>query len=317
MKWASTSTLVYWGLTLLAVSVHARSIPSGQQVIAAEAALQYESLTHDHSGEVRRYESSRGIWRLLNVSRVPIGIRSLGAYDWNSNYTLQELDVDVWASTPAYIDAYFPHKLDSHTKLTAYPYTVLPLNVSSVLEASIRDAKVSPKPLVLPDLKSLNSTFHSDYHSSEEISTFLQELANTFPTTTSLFHIGNSYEGRPIEGVKIVKPKHGKQHRPFVILGPQHAREWVAASTSLYLAHALAVDPLEQHPDQAGFTLGHLLDLFEFHIIPNPNPDGYEYTRTNDRLWYKNRQIVSHDGKIDCTGIDMDSNWVRACLAAL
>ena len=231
--------------------------------------------------------------------------------------TLQDLDVDVWALTPAYIDAYFPSKLDSHAKLVPYPYTVLPLNAPSVLEASLRDAKISPKPLVLSDLKSLNSTFHTDYHSSEEISTFLRELANAFPETTSLFRMGNSFEGRPLEGVKIAKSKHGRHRRAFVILGPQHAREWVAASTSLYLAHALAVDPLEQHPDHAGFTLGHLLDLYDFHIIPNPNPDGYEYTRTSDRFWYKNRQIVSHNGKIECIGIDMDSNWVGACIEAL
>lgn len=232
-------------------------------------------------------------------------------------YTLQDLDVDIWASTPTYIDAYFPHKLDSHAKLASYPHTILPLNVSSVLEASLRDTKDSPKPLVLSDLKLLNSTFHSDYHSSDEISTFLQGLANEFPEITSLFHMGNSFEGRPLEGIKIAKRKHGKHRHAFVIIGPQHAREWVAATTSLYLAHALAVDPSEQHPDHVGFTLGHLLDLYEFHIIPNPNPDGYEYTRTSDRLWYKTRQIVSHDGRIDCTGIDMNSNWVGACFKTL
>ena len=171
--------------------------------------------------------------------------------------------------------------------------------------------------MILSDLKSLNSTIHEDYHSSEEISTFLQELANAFPETTSLYHIGTSFEGRPLEVVRIAKPNQGKPLRAFVILGPQHAREWIAASTSLYLAHALSVDPSEQHRDHTGFTLGHLLDLYEFHIIPNPNPDGYEYTRTHDRLWYKNRQIVSHDGMIECMGIDMDSNWVRACLEAL
>ncbi len=170
---------------------------------------------------------------------------------------------------------------------------------------------------MLSELKSLNSTFHADYHSSGEISTFLQELANAFPETTSLFQFGTSFEGRPLEGVKIAKSEPGQQLRIFVIIGPQHAREWIAASTSLYLAHALSVDPSEQHREHAGFTLRHLLDLYEFHIIPNPNPDGYEYTRTNDRLWYKNRQIISHDGKIDCTGIDMDSNWVGACLEAL
>lgn len=71
MKWASRFTLVYWGLTLLTVSVHAGSIPSEQEVITAEEGLRYDHFTHEHSGEVRRYESNRELLRLLQVSRVP------------------------------------------------------------------------------------------------------------------------------------------------------------------------------------------------------------------------------------------------------
>lgn len=70
MKWPSSSTCIYLGLTLLVVFVHARSIPSGQQVIMGEA-LRYESFTYEHSGEVRRYESDRELLQILRVSRVP------------------------------------------------------------------------------------------------------------------------------------------------------------------------------------------------------------------------------------------------------
>lgn len=70
MKWPSGSTYIYWALILLAVSVHALSVPTGQQVITGEA-LRYESFTYEHSGEVRRYESNRELLRLLRVSRVP------------------------------------------------------------------------------------------------------------------------------------------------------------------------------------------------------------------------------------------------------
>ena len=47
------------------------------------------------------------------------------------------------------------------------------------------------------------------------------------------------------------------------------------------------------------YNIKHILDIiaknisevenFEWHIIPLLNPDGYQYSRTTDRLWRKNR----------------------------
>lgn len=42
----------------------------------------------------------------------------------------------------------------------------------------------------------------------------------------------------------------------------------------------------------------------DFHIIPMPNPDGYEYTWESDRYWYKNRQIIGP--YTECVGLDMN-----------
>ncbi|KAG5733471.1 putative metallocarboxypeptidase, partial [Termitomyces sp. T112] len=92
-----------------------------------------------------------------------------------------------------------------------------------------------------------------------------------------------------------------EQKLSFVIIGAQHAREWIATSASLYLAHALVSDLSEP------YSLSRLLNVFDFYIIPVPNPDGYEYTWEKDRFWYKTRQQVSP--KSDCVGIDMNRNW--------
>lgn len=51
----------------------------------------------------------------------------------------------------------------------------------------------------------------------------------------------------------------------------------------------------------------------DFHIIPAPNPDGYEYTWDSDRLWYKNRQIVGPYTK--CLGLDMNRYVISYYLA--
>ncbi|CAE6462383.1 unnamed protein product [Rhizoctonia solani] len=99
------------------------------------------------------------------------------------------------------------------------------------------------------------------------------------------------------------------QSRPIkdrvVIQGAQHAREWIASATALYVAHALVT------PEDEPGSLQHLLDKFDFTIIPVPNPDGYAYTWSTDRLWYKNRMQLQPHASVsnECQGIDMNRNW--------
>jgi carboxypeptidase A4 len=47
-------------------------------------------------------------------------------------------------------------------------------------------------------------------------------------------------------------------------------------------------------------------DKVDFYIVPVLNPDGYEYTHTNDRLWRKNRKNPEL-GK--CAGTDLNRNF--------
>jgi len=107
--------------------------------------------------------------------------------------------------------------------------------------------------------------------------------------------LGHSAEGREMLGVKLSRNIGKKPRLGFVIHGAQHAREWVATATTLYLAHALVT------------SLQGLLDKFDFYVIPTPNPDGYTYTWESDRFWYKNRQIMGPNVK--CIGLDMGRNW--------
>ncbi|KAL0567158.1 hypothetical protein V5O48_014833 [Marasmius crinis-equi] len=182
-----------------------------------------------------------------------------------------------------------------------------------------------------------NTTYHSSYHPLYEIDLFIRQLAEVFPSTVELVELGHSATGREMMGVKISSNstkrstrmeearvmegagevegrKPPKRDRPgkereldpekklgFVIIGPQHAREWVATSTALYLAHALAVNTSETQ------SLASLLDIYDFYVVPSPNPDGYTFTWEGDRFWYKNRQMMGPKGK--CIGLDMNRNW--------
>jgi murein tripeptide amidase MpaA len=92
-----------------------------------------------------------------------------------------------------------------------------------------------------------------------------------------------------------------KSPRRVWIQALHHAREWITGSSVQYVVEALL----------AGYARGDvqirkLLDSgVEFIIVPIANPDGYEYTRTKDRLWRKNRAIV----KGTVQGVDLNRNW--------
>lgn len=49
-----------------------------------------------------------------------------------------------------------------------------------------------------------------------------------------------------------------------------------------------------------------LLETHVFYITPVFNPDGYEYTFTDDRLWRKTRRPTNKKG---CIGTDVNRNW--------
>ena len=49
-----------------------------------------------------------------------------------------------------------------------------------------------------------------------------------------------------------------------------------------------------------------LLETFDVYIMPSMNPDGYEYSRTKDRMWRKTRSV---NPGFKCRGTDPNRNW--------
>jgi murein tripeptide amidase MpaA len=242
---------------------------------ASQVVLSTEN-AHTH-GVLRRYQARKGV----TIQQV----RALA----------QKLDLDIWHQTPDAIDIYSP------------PSTTLPHELSQIVVNTTFNL-ISTKPPVSTlvdvtewDLHSLtNSTFHASYHPMHEVDRFMFDLADLHPNQTTVVQLGHSANGREMRALKI--SKGGRSKRPaIVITGAQHAREWIASATALYLAHALVANTTEL------YSLSHLLEHFEFHIIPVSNPDGYEYTWTTDRFWYKNRMSTSPRAK--CIGLDMNRNW--------
>ncbi|KAH9476328.1 Putative metallocarboxypeptidase ECM14 [Psilocybe cubensis] len=221
----------------------------------------------------------------------------------------QARNLDVWHQTKTFVDIYFPpDELHLPDELKVLPHN------DTLISA------IPPRRMGLGGFAPFaNSSFHDVYHPLDELTSFIHELANTHPNITRITNLGTSAEGRDVLALtistgpyskKMELKKGGKKKRPsgpagdklgFVIVGAQHAREWIATATSVYLAHALVADASEPH------SLSPLLTHFDFHIVPVPNPDGYEFTWSTDRFWYKNRQILGPHEK--CIGLDMNRNW--------
>ena len=122
-----------------------------------------------------------------------------------------------------------------------------------------------------------------------QINAYLEQLAADYPDIVTLDTLGQSYEKRDM---KLIRISSGPSDPPkpviFVDAGI-HAREWIAPAVALYL-----INQLVETKDNSGLYEG-----VNWIILPSLNPDGYEYSWDEDRLW---RKTVSPG--TECNGCD-------------
>jgi len=127
------------------------------------------------------------------------------------------------------------------------------------------------------------------YHSFEEITGEMKNLAEKYPDKAKLVSLGKTHEGREIWALKISKNvnRKSKSKKPgLVFTGAHHAREWVTPEIPLALAGRLLN---EYKTDPA---MKKRVDKSEIWIIPVANPDGFVYSHTASSMWRKNRRPI-------------------------
>ncbi|MDQ6436803.1 M14 family metallopeptidase [Mesorhizobium sp. LHD-90] len=134
------------------------------------------------------------------------------------------------------------------------------------------------------------------YHSAATLEEELQQLAEAKPDIAQLIEIGRSIEGRPILALRIGDRRGGVPKLLF--MGCHHAREWIAVEVPFLLAKEL-VERADEAPIAGWLTGG------EVWVAPMVNPDGHEHSRTQERLWRKNRRR-NDDGSF---GVDPNRNY--------
>ncbi|KAK6341309.1 putative metallocarboxypeptidase ecm14 [Orbilia brochopaga] len=155
--------------------------------------------------------------------------------------------------------------------------------------------------------------FFSDYQPYNVINPWMKQLASLFPAHVSTFTVGQSYEGRDINGIKVSSPEPRPHRRKAIIVsGGSHAREWIAASTVCWVANTWANNYQMASSDSQTTSgdpeLSKLIERFDWYFIPTINVDGYVYSmaQDGDRLWRKNRQPTSVSF---CKGVELDRSY--------
>uniref|UniRef100_A0A1I7RLL2 ShKT domain-containing protein n=1 Tax=Bursaphelenchus xylophilus TaxID=6326 RepID=A0A1I7RLL2_BURXY len=151
-----------------------------------------------------------------------------------------------------------------------------------------------------------------DYHSYDTITAWLDDIQRFYPSLAQTFIIGTTFEGRQIKGIKIGSPVHATNKRIIWVDAGIHAREWASTHTALYFIEQLitkyGIDP----------QITAYMDTLNFYILPQANPDGYEYSRSDvgpqTRFWRKNRgkQVCKKDHwrrERCCGGVDLNRNF--------
>lgn len=134
------------------------------------------------------------------------------------------------------------------------------------------------------------------YYRFAEISEFLKKLAAEHPKLMTLESAGKSTEGRDLWLVKISSTGFDGSKPKIWMDANMHAREWIASMSTLYAINEMLVNA-EKYPE---------MYAADWMIMPMVNPDGYEQSHTQDRMW---RITMTKNNQSECTGVDINRNF--------
>lgn len=174
------------------------------------------------------------------------------------------------------------------------PFTVDEADLQQEFDKVIAESEENLAKMVKPFSEDPSQYNHNAYLRYNDQVTWLNNIAASSPIAAA-FNVGASYGNRQIRGLRI----NASTNLPGIYLDSNiHAREWITSSSMLWI--------IEEILTGTSADAVYLRNNFRWYIIPNLNPDGYEYCHTNDRMWRKTRKPNSGS---TCVGTDPNRNW--------
>ncbi|XP_051546274.1 carboxypeptidase A1-like [Myxocyprinus asiaticus] len=171
-------------------------------------------------------------------------------------------------------------------------YRVMIEDVQDLLDEEERQMlKSHPTPRTTDDF------VYTRYHDLNTIYSFMDILVAENSDLVSKIVIGQSYEGRPLN---VLRFSTGANHPGMWIDTGIHSREWVTQASGIWFAKKIVKD-YGRNP-----ALTSILNNYDIYLEIVTNPDGYQYTQTNNRMWRKTRK--PNPGS-SCVGVDPNRNW--------
>ena len=176
------------------------------------------------------------------------------------------------------------------------------MNIVGALSASEKAGAMEVDTVSDETVEEINFTY---YHSFEETTEYLENVAMSRPDIAALYSLGKTYEGRDIWALKISdNPAEFEPEEPEILyIGMHHAREWITKEIPLFFIRYI-VDNYGSDP-QTTFVVNNR----QLWIIPILNPDGFVYDGNGDYSnrgsWRKNRE-PNWDGSY---GTDLNRNY--------
>lgn len=224
---------------------------------------------------------------------------------WNK---LTEKDLDVWGADGN--GCYLTHVPNSryseivleYSKIEGVSVTLANDNIQRDLDEEER--RLSKSLFSGQSMDDLKANWFKEYHTYDQIKQWYSDMCKTHSDLTKFVpSIGKTHEGRDLFAIHLTGSKSslfaGKPKRKIWFESQIHAREWLSGTTLQYIFHELVSNYGKNN------TVTDILDSVEIVIVPIVNPDGYDFTWTNSRLWRKNRREngpLSH-------GVDLNRNF--------
>ncbi|KAI4538688.1 hypothetical protein MG293_010955, partial [Ovis ammon polii] len=189
-----------------------------------------------------------------------------------------------------FVNASDVSNVKAHLNASGIPFRVLVENVEDLIRQQTSNDTISPR---------ASSSYYEQYHSLNEIYSWIEVMTERYPDMVEKIHIGSSYEKYPLYVLKVSKKEQRAKHAMWIDCGI-HAREWISPAFCLWFVGSVTY----YYGKEKMHT--NLLKNMDFYIMPVVNVDGYDYTWKKDRMWRKNRSL--HE-KNACIGTDLNRNF--------